>query len=119
MQLSKFFAVYSYFFQLCIYIFKQNFGGVGKLSKIKKMLVEKLEIPYELLNDSIKLTVFGNVRMVVERHKGIEIYREEEIKIRGGAFCLRVKGEGMTIKNYGKDDIVIDGRLLSFEFEEA
>ena len=53
------------------------------MGRIKNVLVDKLEIPYELLNNQIKFTVYGKKRIVIERHEGIEIYREEEVKIKG------------------------------------
>ena len=95
-----------------------NFGG-GCLSRIKDILVDKLDMPYELLNDDVKLTMYWKKRIIIERHKGIAVYREDQVKIAysGGMVCI--SGKGMTIKNYGKDDIIIDGELCGVTYEEV
>lgn len=83
------------------------------------MLCEKLDVPFELLNDDIKLTLHGSGRVILERHKGIAVYREDEIVISYSKGVVRLKGKDMTIKNYGKDDIIIDGKILSVDFGDV
>lgn len=83
------------------------------------MLVDKLDMPYELFNDDVKLTVYGKKRVIIERHKGIAVYREEEIKISCSTGVVKISGENMAIKNYGKDDIIIEGELNGISYEEA
>lgn len=83
------------------------------------MLVDKLDMPYELFNDEVKLVIYGKKRIIIERHRGIAVYREEEIKIAVNGGVVKISGKDMTIKNYGKDDIIIDGELSGVTFEEA
>ena len=88
------------------------------MSKIKDILVEKLDMPYELFNDDVKLTIYGKKRIVIERHNGIVVYRDNEIKLGCSYGIVKIEGEDMTIKNYGKDDIILDGKIGGVSFEE-
>lgn len=88
------------------------------MSRIKDVLVDKLDMPYELFNDEAKLTLYGKKRVIVERHKGIAVYREDEIKINSNQGLICIKGSGLTIRNYGKDDIIIDGEFETIAYGE-
>lgn len=89
------------------------------MKKIKDILVDKLDLPYELFNDEAKLTLYGGTRVIVERHGGIVVYSEEEIKLAHKKGVVSIVGSGLTIKNYGKDDIIIDGKLTGISYGEV
>jgi len=89
------------------------------VGRVKDILVSKLDMPYELFNDEVKLTIYGKKRMIIERHKGIAVYREDEMKISSAYGIVKICGENLTIKNYGKDDIIVDGIISAVSFEEV
>lgn len=89
------------------------------MSRIKDLLVDKLDMPFELFNDEVKLTVYGKNRVIIERHKGIAVYRSDEMKISVNGGIVKICGRDMVIKNYGKDDIIVDGVINAVSFEEV
>ena len=53
-----------------------------KLKKRKKVLVDKLEMPKEIVLDVPRITVIGRNEITIENHKGILIFEKNEIKIK-------------------------------------
>ena len=52
-----------------------------KLKKRKKVLVDKLEMPKEIVLDVPRITVIGRNEITIENQKGILIFEKNQIKI--------------------------------------
>ena len=53
----------------------------GKFKKGKEVLVEKLELPKDVILDIPKIIVMGRNEITIENHKGIQIFEKNKIKI--------------------------------------
>ena len=54
----------------------------GKFKKGKEVLVEKLELPKDVILDIPKIIVMGRNEITIENHKGIQIFEKNKIKIK-------------------------------------
>ena len=52
----------------------------GKFKKGKEVLVEKLELPKDVILDIPKIIVMGRNEITIENHKGIQIFEKNKIK---------------------------------------
>ena len=59
------------------------------------------------------MTFIGRQRLKIENYRSILIYGENEIKIQGKQYQVRVGGKNLWIRYYDKDEMEICGRIDS------
>lgn len=64
-----------------------------------------------------RIELTGNSRCVIEGIKSICKYNEEEIKIDLGKYCVTFFGDGLYIDAFTYEGAVIEGTIISMEFE--
>ena len=87
-----------------------------KLKKRKKVLVDKLEMPKEIVLDVPRITVIGRNEITIENHKGILIFEKNEIKIKTSLEPLTIKGNSFEILYIAASTITIKGYFDSIEY---
>lgn len=80
-----------------------------KLKKRKKVLVDKLEMPKEIVLDVPRITVIGRNEITIENHKGILIFEKNEIKIKTSLEPLTIKGNYFEILYIATSTLIISG----------
>ena len=53
----------------------------------------------------------------MENHKGILSYGTEEICVSGGAFLVRIRGEGLDLKAMTGLELLVCGRIMAVTLE--
>ena len=53
----------------------------NKINRGKEVLIEKLDLPKDVLLDVPKIIVIGRNEVTIENHKGIMLFEREKIKI--------------------------------------
>ena len=53
----------------------------SKINRGKEVLVEKLDLPKDVLLNVPKIIVIGRNEVTIENHKGIMLFEREKIKI--------------------------------------
>ena len=86
----------------------------NKISKINRLL----EIPEEVSSSIPKLTNLGFKRMLVEHYKNILEYQDIFIRINTSIGIINISGFDLKMEEMTKDDIVIEGKIDSIDFEE-
>lgn len=64
-----------------------------------------------------RLELTGNTECIVEGIKGIPQYNEEKITIDLGKFSVSIFGDGLYINSFTPQGAVIEGAIVSMEFE--
>ena len=77
---------------------------------------EKLELPREALG-SLLVTAIGQERLLIENHRGIELYSDVCLRLRVKGGCVAVYGDGLCIRTLGGDVLAIEGHIRSVEWE--
>ena len=70
----------------------------GKFKKGKEVLVEKLELPKDVILDIPKIIVMGRNEITIENHKGIQIFEKNKIKINTNMAPIEIKGNNFITK---------------------
>ena len=76
-----------------------------KLNKGREILVDKFDLPAEIVMDIPKIIITGNKEITIENHKGISSF-EKNINIEGSDFEILYIG-GSTISITGKFKTII------------
>lgn len=84
--------------------------------KWQENIANFFELPKELLCNLPRITLIGDIQMLLENYGGIIEYNDEllRLKIREGEVV--VTGKKLTIKNFLNDELLIEGKIISVEY---
>lgn len=77
-----------------------------------------LELPEDVILDLPKLTVTGNVQLLVENHKGIIEYTPEKIRVRTRVGEIIINGTDLRIDSLFREEILMQGRIAGVQFAD-
>lgn len=75
-------------------------------------------IPREVISTVPRITLTGMERLRVEQHKGLIVYRPEEIGFRTSCGLLRIEGEDLRFSMYAAAEAIITGQIRSVFFSD-
>lgn len=87
---------------------------------LKKNLWEKaadvLDLPADVLAGLPRLEILGCRHLLMENHKGIIEYGDEEIDLNGGQVIVKVRGKGLELRAMNASELSLGGIIFSIEF---
>lgn len=89
----------------------------GKMGKSREILVEKLDLPKDVMLNLPKITIIGNDEITIENHKGIILFDRNIIKINTKVKIIDIEGENFEILYIGDSTITISGKFKSISYE--
>ena len=92
-------------------------GPVGEdRKKWQESMADFFELPKELLCNLPRITLIGDVQMLLENYGGIIEYNDAllRLKIREGEVVVR--GKNLAIKHFLTDELLIEGKIFSVEY---
>ncbi|MGG7057072.1 sporulation protein YqfC [Clostridium nigeriense] len=89
----------------------------GKMEKSREILVEKLDLPKDVMLNLPKITIIGNDEITIENHKGIILFDRNIIKINTKVKIIDIEGENFEILYIGDSTITISGKFKSISYE--
>ena len=85
----------------------------------RRVLLEKtaqmLELPADVVAGVPRMEIVGDHEFRMENHKGILSCAEDEIHISGGAWLVKVTGEGLEVRTMTGLEVLVTGKLLRVE----
>ena len=81
----------------------------NKFNNAKETIAERLSFPKEIIMDLPKLTFIGNKEIDIENHKGIIMFKEEELKVKTNFGTITIKGADFEILFISGSNIVLSG----------
>lgn len=88
---------------------------MSKKGKIQR-LAGLLELPQDIFLDLPRLTVLGNIQMLVENHKGIIEYTPVLVRIRLKQGELIIGGSDLVLSNLQAEQILVEGTVNEIRF---
>lgn len=88
-----------------------------RISRGKRILIEQLELPKEVVLDVPRIVIVGKSEITVENHKGILVFDREEMKINTKFGPLSIKGRNFEILYISAGTITISGVFGSIAYE--
>lgn len=83
----------------------------------KTIVSELFELPKEVVLDLPRLTMAGNLQLLVENHRGVIAYQEDELRIGVSNGELVIRGRELQIKNLFTEELLIKGVIEKLEYE--
>lgn len=84
--------------------------------QISNKIIHTLDLPEDLFLGLANISLIGNKEIYISNHQGILSYEEDETNILLKNFQIQIKGKGLQITSYSKEDITISGYIRSLEF---
>lgn len=89
----------------------------GKIQNAKGELIDKLELPRDVLMDLPKIVIMGNSEISIENHRGIVVFDENIVKINSRVGLISIHGRGFEILFLGGKTITLRGVFKSILYE--
>lgn len=84
--------------------------------KIKKKLVNVLELPKEIIFNLPLINIIGNEEINIENYKGVIEYNSENIRINTACGVLKINGKKLSFKQITAENILINGVIIKLEY---
>ena len=81
----------------------------------KKAIVSALHLPEDVVLGEMLLYFTGS-RAVVENYRSILFFSDEMLRLTGKNIRLTIKGKGLSIEYYDRDNLRVTGQIVSVEF---
>jgi sporulation protein YqfC len=78
---------------------------------LEYFLAHFLELPKELVMGLPRITMLGDIQMIVENHRGIIEYTAERVRISTTVGELQVTGTGLALRTIYPEEISVDGKI--------
>ncbi len=86
------------------------------MKNLEQKVIKSLELPEEVLLNKLQVNMISNSKITIQNHKGIICYSKEIIKINSNDGLLTINGEELNISSLITEEIIITGKIISFEF---
>lgn len=84
---------------------------------IHDRLIKNFELPEEVIDDLPFLMLAGSRKLILENHRGIAAYCQQEIKIRIKKGYLIIKGTKLQIEEINQHNLKVSGLMENLYFD--
>ncbi len=85
----------------------------------KGRLINKiLDVPNEIANSELKITVWGFKKMMIENYSAVLEYQDFYIRLKTPIGIVNINGFNMDLEEMNSDDIIVLGDIDSIDFEK-
>jgi sporulation protein YqfC len=88
-----------------------------KLYRTKQNIADKLDLPRDIILNMPKITVTGDNEIIIENHKGVVLFVENQVKVNSGVGLISIYGSRFEILFMGGSTITIGGKFKSIAYE--
>jgi sporulation protein YqfC len=90
----------------------------NKFDKTKESFAERLDLPKDIIMNLPKISVVGNKEIVIENHKGIIVFEENEIRVNSSIGLITIKGKKLEILFMEGKTLILKGKFCEVIYEE-
>jgi len=89
-----------------------------EMKNLEYFLAHYLELPKELVMGLPRITMLGDIQIIVENHRGIIEYTTEKVRIGTSIGELHVIGSDLALRTIFPEEIAVDGKIRSIALVE-
>ena len=89
---------------------------VGKEPGFFQKITGELDAASQIVWGQPRITITGTGELLLEGHKGILEYSEEQISVNGAGTIIKIRGSGLTLGAMTRRELLIQGQIISVEF---
>lgn len=84
---------------------------------LKQQVTDFLDLPGDIMFNLPKVSLLGNLQLVVENHRGILKFSPEAIHININGGELVISGRELRLRSVFAEEIYIEGEIKNIRFE--
>lgn len=84
--------------------------------KIRRLAVNVLDLPEDLVQGVPRMILTGDRRLSVENHRGVDLFTSELLRLKLEEGKLEIAGEQLVILSILRDEVQIEGRIERIQF---
>ncbi len=88
-----------------------------KKKNVRNKIDRMLEFPDEIALNVPKVTILKFEQMLIENYKGILEYQDFFIRVKTNIGIINVNGFNLSLEEMTTDDIIVNGKIESIDFE--
>lgn len=88
----------------------------GNRKKLQESIADFFELPKELLCNLPRITLIGDIQMLLENYGGIIEYNDQLLRLKIKEGEVVVTGKNLKIKNFLYNELLIEGNIISVEY---
>ncbi|MDD4792304.1 MAG: YabP/YqfC family sporulation protein [Firmicutes bacterium] len=88
----------------------------ARSTRIAERVSDVLGVPRDVALDLPRLSLEGNVRLVLENHKGIIEFSTDRLRVQTTAGQVSIVGRRLVLRGINRERIVVEGRFDNLEF---
>lgn len=77
----------------------------------RSIMARFFELPEEILLDLPKVTVLGDIQVLIENHRGLVLFRPERITVRTAKGLLTVDGRDLRVGAVDREAVILTGEI--------
>ena len=86
------------------------------MDELRRFLSRFLELPEDLLLDLPRLTLIGDLQVLIENHRGLRAFSPEYVIVETAKGQLEVHGASLHIGAVDREAIIVTGAIVSVRF---
>lgn len=75
-----------------------------------------LDLPADAFAGLTHIEIIGSKELLIENHKGILEYNDNEVKLNGGKTVIRITGMRLTVASMNENELRMVGQIESVSF---
>lgn len=87
------------------------------LRRLRQELAEILELPLDVTMDLPKVTIVGDLGVLIQNHRGLIRYDPGRIVVGVGSGQIVIAGRSLEIEEVSSEDMVVRGVIQSVQME--
>ncbi len=89
------------------------------MREIFEAVTEKFGLPPELSDGTARLTLTGSRQVRIENHRCLLSFSTDALEVGCGKQRLRILGDGLRIRSMNREELLVEGKILSVEVDNA
>ena len=87
------------------------------MARILEKLARRTDLPADIVAGTVKVTLTGTERALVENHRGILAYTDDLVEINAKGALLRIRGEKLLLRAMDSEMLLVTGRIFGLDLE--
>ncbi|MCJ7841841.1 sporulation protein YqfC [Lederbergia sp. NSJ-179] len=79
--------------------------------KVRNWMTSKMELPADIMMDLPRVTMVGNLHIYIENHKGLLVFKDNELRLLLKQGQLLIKGKSFVLKTILPEEILLEGHI--------
>lgn len=84
--------------------------------RIRSLLIEQFSLPSDVILEMPRITIIGHIHFYIENHQGLEVYSNNELKLKVTNGYVQIKGDAFVLKMMLPKEIMLEGTIHEVKF---